>query len=525
MVNYLGGVILIRTICGGAEYVGQIVGPAGYAPQLEVTKYNTIEDLNPDTEQYHYNKGSGVIKTADEDLLPGKYIEDNENKYNDEIQYIYCSVRGIDGKETVAYLGFKFPYLVIDYEAHTVDPYYHRSNDTSDFINENLIERDDDELHPFYQHHSISIPKGIHGDSLKNFRIINANKDIEEYTGQENDITGSRKVLVYDYYNYDKDGSGEPKTLFLGDYNIINNIDVSREGTVTIDYSHNDTQIYNKLFKWIDSISLNTNTGLLNIRYNHLTDANGVSTTYQTYLNWVKEIDFQDDGTVSLTYTKNANKNYTKLIKWITNTSMDTNGTITIEYNTGETQELTNTVKFISNITIDEPTQKIKVTYNDDSFELIGTPINYIQETTVRSTDYHLLVLYSDPEKQGDITYNDKNGWIDLGPLKDASGILIGYHITESMLDGNDGLTYLNTNYPLGLTDENVKGHIVTVSNNGEEIFYAFDYKNNQWYSLGSLAATNTTVLVGKETDSETQAIANSMLTGGVWFVVEGSDD
>ena len=145
--------------------------------------------------------------------------------------------------------------------------------------------------------------------------MITADNSIEDYTGKSDDVTNSRKVLVYDYYHYDSKENGEPKTLFLGDYNMISGVSLAADGTITIDYTHDDDTVFTKAIKWVDQITLNTDTGVLTATYNHTTDAQGNPTTYTTTLDWVKDISVSNDGTITFDYTDSADKVMNKLIK------------------------------------------------------------------------------------------------------------------------------------------------------------------------------------------------------------------
>ena len=149
---------------GGALYVGTIVGPAGRSPMLELT---TIEDVNTKqaAEGFDERKGEGSYKAADGNLIPGK---NEDGSFNDEIQWAYCSIRNENDEDCTAYIGFKIPYLVAEFTAASVDAYYNRDKETSDFQNLNLAERVDDATHPFYEKWHFKIPKGIKGDTLKN---------------------------------------------------------------------------------------------------------------------------------------------------------------------------------------------------------------------------------------------------------------------------------------------------------------------------------------------------------------------
>lgn len=226
---------------GGALYIGQIVGPAGLAPHLQIT---TIEDINElaEKEGFEYRKGSGSYG-SETNLVPGKYDENGTIKYNDEIKWAYCSVRDENSHESTAYIGFQIPYIIMEYSSSSVSPYYNRDSENANFNNLNLAERIDDKEHPFYEKWHLSIPKGIKGDTLQNFRVMIADSTIQAYANQQDDITNKRKVLVYDYIVYDKKAEGELVTIYIGDYNQITNMSVdSNTGTITVEFTHDSAK-------------------------------------------------------------------------------------------------------------------------------------------------------------------------------------------------------------------------------------------------------------------------------------------
>ena len=338
---------------GGAIYMGQIVGPAGYSPHVELKTIAEVEAVQ-ERDNFTYRRGTGSY-APNENLVPGKYIDNTLVKYNDKITWAYCSVRDENEADTTVHVGFKFPYTVIEYEANSVNPYYHRSNNTSNFINENLVERIDDETHPFYEKWHINVPKGIKGDALKNLRVQVATTAIEEYDGQQDDISNGREVLVYNYYDYSASENPTPKQIYLGDYNMISSINLADDGTLTIDYTHDDTVTYTKKIKWINSVTLNPNTGAYNIQYND-------GTEYNTQLVYPSDLSI----------------------------------------NTGNTEGAGN--------------QKVHVTYTNGTGKDIGNPINYIMRTACNiNTAWHLYILYADPAKRGSVTYDGRNDWTDLG--------------------------------------------------------------------------------------------------------------
>lgn len=235
-------------------------------------------------QQDRWSHGSYNTSNA---LIPGRYHEGGITKYNDEIHWVLCSLQDPHSHQTTAYVGFKFPYLVIDYEAHSVSPYYNRNNGTANFVNEDLIIRDDDQSHPYYQHHSISIPKGIKGDTFKNLRVVPAYAGIEDYEGKQDDIDNEREVLVYTYFHYDKDGNGEPVDIYLGDYNMIEDINITRMGRLTIEYTHGDT--YETTLRWVSDIDTDEN-GIITLYY-----TTGETKTLSGQINFIKEVVVTDD--------------------------------------------------------------------------------------------------------------------------------------------------------------------------------------------------------------------------------------
>ena len=358
-------------IAGGAIYVGTIVGPAGRSPHLTLTTYDLAKtkDAQEGFED-QTNQGEYDITTS---LVPGKYEENGQIKYNDAIKWCSTSFRDSYNDYSQAYIGFKIPYPVIEYTTTVVSPYNQsgQQTDTSSAV------RLDDGSHPFYENWNFNIPKGIKGDTLKNFRVMvpTANDIIytvdttTRYSGYQDDIDNGRAILVYDYYNYDNIENPQKITYYIGDYNQITDFTIAPDGTLTIAFSHEDTIIYSKLIRKIDTITINEDSegnqypGRFIVKYN-----DGFSQTYD--LDWVKDIRFETDqqgnydGTVFIDYTISNSVEYPKLIKWINDISLaSTNrisedqdvpdvveGTFAIEYNDGTS--LVEYLKWVNNITL-----------------------------------------------------------------------------------------------------------------------------------------------------------------------------
>lgn len=437
---------------GGAEYIGQVVGPAGMAPHVEMKTIDEVEELNKndglvDEEGNTYRRTSGSYAPI-KNLVPGKYEEDGQVKYHDEIEYVACSVRDINSHETTVHLGFRFPYTVIDYTAKSVDPYYHRDKETEDFTNENLVDRMDDGQHPYYELWDIKIPKGIKGDTLKNLRVTTVaecNEQhpgwLQQYAGMDDDeiteaIKKERKIFVYDYYHYDKNGNGEPVSIYLGDYNKITNIDLADNGTLTIDYSHNDEQIFDRVFKWIKSVKLDTETGHFAIEFNHETDANGEPTIYETDLRWVKDIEFQEDGSVNLKYTTNTDQGleYDRLIKWIKEVSLDPEtGKFIVLFNhdesaSGEPTKYEVDLRWVHEVTIDDE-GTINFNYTNGEDTTYTKMIKYIKEVTLNGETGHLTVKYNhETDADGNSTQYDTDlRWVNNVEIAEDGTVTLKY--------------------------------------------------------------------------------------------------
>jgi hypothetical protein len=232
---------------GGAIYVGTIVGPSGRAPIL---KFDTVDNVDNYKNEPNVSYGNSEDVVGEEwkgYMLPGRtYTEYGEEIYNDKVEWSYASFRDENNEDAIAYIGFKIPYPVIDFSAESVNPYYEKAitnEETGEFVNTNLAVRTDDESHPFYEKWHFNIPRGIKGDAFKNLRVMTADSSIEDYVGKEDDIKNKRKVLVYDYYKYNKEEEGEFVTIYAGDYNMITDINVTKDGVVTINYDHDDSFI------------------------------------------------------------------------------------------------------------------------------------------------------------------------------------------------------------------------------------------------------------------------------------------
>ena len=274
---------------GGAEYIGTIVGPSGNAPMVQMTTEAGVRQKQQQYEDdpaYTQRFNQGHYTLTNYSLVPGK----QEDTFHDEISWTCCSIRDTNGVDTTAYIGFTIPYPVIDFTLRKVDPY------TSLAAN-----RIDDGTHPFYEKWQLEIPKGIKGDSFKNLTVITANNEdeVEPYTGQENDRKNGRKILVYEFYEYDQKANPTPKKIYVGDYNIIESINATQDGTIIINYSHDKEVFLNNLLKWITDVNYEQDGGQLSIAYNNGSPSDNFK------IKQIQNVSFSDNGTLIFTYNTN----------------------------------------------------------------------------------------------------------------------------------------------------------------------------------------------------------------------------
>ena len=647
---------------GGLEYVAQIVGPSSGTPFFNINTLDGVQriadlDYADDTVlrypvEYKEDSEGHVIgyvmndekegepavfpisTTRDTSLVPGKT---DTGSFNDEILMTWINVRTNDkDKDSYFYAGVQIPYLVSEYTSHMVSPY-----DSSGNLNENPMTatRTDDKSHPFFMSWDFGLPKGIKGDTLRNLRVITptagdtiydpANITIDSqtgevtlgaagYTGQQDDITSGRKILVYDLYWYDQELVPDPVMVYLGDFNKIDNITIADDGTVTIDYSHDDNTVFSRRIKWVNSVTLSPDTGVFQVVYNNGDPA------FTTTLDWIKEIILDDDGTIHYIHTaNNRDEYYTNKIKWVTSVDLNTaNGVFTMNFNYGE--PLTRVLDYVDDVDIDETDgtitihkvnsgnqeldaklklitsasaaangvvtfytntgeqfnvvktengeqdfqikmidnvrlqtrladdKHIQIKYNTaNEYTNIGDPINYVQDMVVRDSDFHLLVLFNDPEHRvtdEDLDDDNKDAeghnwvnnvvgsdgvntgqtvyWRDYGTIKDQAGILIGKQITDTDLAGETNvLDYLNRVYPNGLTEGATKQKIVVYTPEDGELreFYAFDYDAYEWFFLGTLSDSGMRDAKLLVQGSYTGADLENITTDGLAFKVINS--
>ena len=453
----------------GGEYIGDISGPQGNTPELNIDTVDEIKAKTPHRE--------GVYKP--EDMVPGSYISSTGNRdYNDNIEYAWTTLKDAYGNVIGCLIGFKTPYLVNHMTSKSVNAYYNRSNETAIFENQNLISKIDDGQHPFFSEWQVSIPKGVKGNSAENLEIINtmAKKDAPFYgdtsltilLGALSDnkpllteqfhssaiyapieLDGAivyvnaedtyKTVLRYKQTSYDRAQEGDSEYINLGDYNTIESVSISPTGLLTVHYSADSNKVLEEAIRWIylkketdgsytKGIELKDDGSVL-VTYNTLDEfGDNQSQNYENVMTWVTAATLDANGDFEIIYNNNkiANGAYNTHLQWINQCVIDADGTVHFIYNDGvEAYTKTKFLKVLSNVVLDHDAgtgiegtgdQKIHLQYNTGETSITGAPINYIMETLV--TEYrtetpntkasHLIVLYSDPAYRENMRVNGK---------------------------------------------------------------------------------------------------------------------
>ena len=408
---------------GGAEYIGRIIGPASGTPYFDLGDYAGIKsnviDAEVDVDStpvYYYKDSKGnAIRTkptsveniytgkynTSNALKPGKYINtDGSAAYNDTIDWKWVNVRKNNtNDDSIFYVGFEIPYTVIDLQTTQVTAY------DPPAITE-IEDKDSDGnviIHPFYKKWNIDIPKGIKGDSLQNLKVLTGGTDFDAddnritlyypsafgiVEDEESELYGTtsfdntkyipiekikdlannkRQILVYVYCVFDKREYAE-YNVYLGEYNMVESISLSKNGLITIDYTYDDSVTLPEKIRWIDNINLNTKTyaeakadsGKMIITYNTLqNDLDSVHESTDFKLSWLTSAKLGNTGTITYSYVGKADTTEAQTITWVTDTSFDkSTGIFKIVYNNsninlykdGELQTGTNTLTTVLNL-------------------------------------------------------------------------------------------------------------------------------------------------------------------------------
>lgn len=377
--------------CYGAIYYGSLVGPMGNAPRFILGNYNYItNDAETTIQNFDDNNliGDNTIDASDFPVFDqyvheGSFTTDGNSivpgntkingDYIDSIQYKCMAMRNSTGELSYAFVGFKIPYYVADFEAESVTPYHNRSNETAIFKNDNLTTVNKEGV--FYNKYKIFVPRGIHGRSIENIRIgtykelldevndannkykvpnivsnfaIDTNHELKYDTStnstlqttaltapNSNTTLGNEaKIMVCDLVDYNVKPEGDRYMFYIGPYNIISNVSLSQNGSFKVDYSYDDA--YTTTLNWIDKVMLDDDTGDVHWYYN----SNHNKPAYTHQIDWITDArmvrDTDNEGNAHY-YLHLATAQQGSLFKEITDNSIDLRTVTKIYSNPNET--------------------------------------------------------------------------------------------------------------------------------------------------------------------------------------------
>lgn len=446
----------------GAEYIGQIVGPRGDTPKVDMDHYEDIvEEAGAVTDTLTVDRS---------DLIPG-YDRTATNPYNDDIKYAYVNIKDQYNNVIGVMVGFQIPYLMVDYEARSITPYENRliDPDTGEYYYDNLIDKDanfidqnGNWIHPFYQKWQVKIPYGIHGVNSTNIEIIPTKTRPEGveiwtnsgctnhatvtpegggwlvlsdyelasnlgtsatpagYMGQTGDVKWVRftytdgrilyvkqedcycYIIKYKETNFDNSADGEATYFTIGEKKDIQKVILSEDGILTVYYtSAEGSEVLDQVLRWLYyNASGTTPDEIGGIQI----DAEGtVKVYYNTKTNGVRDVQV-----------------FEHIAGWINEVDLDDDGTLTFEFNNGSDPIVFDKkIKWIEDIKIETEVeggiegsgdQRVQITYNNEDEPVkVGNPLNYIIEMVITQGGtpgaenighQHLLIYHSDPTRR-----------------------------------------------------------------------------------------------------------------------------
>ena len=360
-----------------AEYIGQIVGPSGGIPNLDLgsldaerqkaigalptfdgdPKNTDIDTTNWDymypTEEIENGEPTGktiltsehpenineiaILKMGDGsniEMVPGKVTDQNNNiNYNDTIEYTWCNVRrnldNSDEDSAWIYLGFKIPYVSYDVKGYEENYTYNEDVfiDNSSTPNSSL-----GSYHPFSKEYEFHIPRGARGIGPEEIFIVG--KDGK---------TKPNKLYSFDAIKYNQDNdtfsvksnaepieaTDLPKTYWVAKINLYNPKKELNEAKDTV-------YLYIGSYKEIDTIEVNVdqddeeNYGQISAIYSDSDDK--VPINYKLPL--IKNIRYNNEG--KLVFTMVGPDIDHNIVEIVTDGTIKELSSMKIDKNTGE---------------------------------------------------------------------------------------------------------------------------------------------------------------------------------------------
>jgi hypothetical protein len=332
---------------GGAEYIGNIVGPAGGAPLLSFEKsFKEIGNLS--------GGGSNVLKgQASAELVPG--YDKTSNVYNNNIKWNWYSERDINNQSTTVFVGAQIPYTVFDFTVESIGAY-----------NDPVATRNTKSTNYFYEQWKLGIPKGIKGDSSQIAMIGSADSN--------------NQTILISNTNYDNEKPVTKEESFP--YNVIKNVNLSEKGNLTIEMTGGSNYSSGDKITYLKDASLSDN-GVLNFTFN-----NNTIPAISKEIDWITAADFTEGGALTLTFangsclqhpsSENDPTSIVQVITWIKEASLNENtGDFNIKFNNnfkGDTPDISTKLTWIKEASLDE-TGEFSFTLNNAAKKTLQIPL------------------------------------------------------------------------------------------------------------------------------------------------------
>ena len=491
---------------GGALYVGQIVGPRSGTPYMHMVTLDEAKEHSEEplgefeyrqfptgmSEDGHYKYSTDPGEEGkpidifdfslnhDNSLVPGKK---EDGSFNDGIRWTWVNIRKDDSEAgTVVYVGWEIPYLVMEYQTHAVSQYDEDGNYVDDSTTSDRVDGKD---HPYYELWDLGIPKGIKGDALRNLRVMIPTEEDRNklyavsamsinpesglitigdpgYYGIDDDIQEGRAILVYDLYYFDNKLNPEPVTFYLGDWNQVDGVQVQEDGTLIIEYTHDDNTVFERRIKWVKDVTLAPDTGVFEVHYN-----NG-DPMFTTTLDWIKYIVLDEDGTIHYWHTKdNRDEVHENAIRWVTEATLNPDtGVFTLNFNYGE--PLVVQLDWIKRIILDEDGTLHYQHANSSQDETISNAIKWIDDVVLSQDDGKFIVDYN----YGD-NYESQLDWVREITMDDFGSLTYDHADSTKTRTEENAIKWLEA---LTLDEEN--GKLVVQYNYGPNYENQLDWIN-----------------------------------------------
>lgn len=479
---------------GGAEYIGQIVGPQGDTPAIEVISWGDYREYT--------SEGAGTSES-----IRGQTVVDPVPGYNaaaagldgydidgfhDEIRYAYCTLRDLEGNITGSYISFDIPYAVFRFDAESISPYdttygiYDEDTQTWSYLG--LVSEESDSIgHPFYKHYKFRVPTGIHGQDIYSLHTKYYNATDPEVVDKGDDIENG-KWLVYQTKTYNETGEPvESEEIPIDPYKVITSIDVNYRGTAA-------AGVHQYPFQTIIHYSYGANTVL---------DLNSVERIWRQdvsenglLINHLYAVMAQSDNPIDLGLIREVYS--------IEKDSTDQNIYTYFNYDTAEERLAKRTLLPIAEIS---------------DMRLQGDLV-LIRYKNVPNSFY---------TTSGIPTYTDPNTgaiWFNLGSCVKGNHVYANFTTEAELLSTFPyGLGY-DQNGDVDPTTQDRMGWTVTVGSDNLYSIYAYDYLTNAWYKMQELGAEAVkpyySMIMAPATDFDQPDSPNvaSLQQDGYWFVM-----